>query len=287
MGITVDAQHNTAYVAYLGSNGQASDIGIIDGNSGTLTGTINLGTTLQGINHIWFDNTRSRLYATARLSNKLAVYDLTTASVTASLPVGTHPYDVAVLDGTIYVSNFDSNSVSWFRADDLTESGTISNTGTNPALFAMDPVHDRLVMSANNSNEILFWQNKSVQMRRDSLINPYGVAVEPIKQEVYVAQRGNLAHSIAIYDMPNDEMKGAIAIGREPHVLALNPNNGHLFIAASDRVLVYGMRNGYAPLVTIMVPAGATEGIAVDTVHNTVYVASGDSDTITLINDSQ
>jgi len=286
-GIAVDAQHNTAYVAYYGSDGQASDIGVIDGNSGTLQATIDLGSAYHGINHLWFDSVRSRLYATARNSDRLVVYDLTTASVTAALAVGSHPDDVAVLGNTIYVSNFDGNSVSLFNANDLSATGTISNTGIGPALFAEDTTHNRLVMSAYGSHEILFWQNGSVQMRRDSLINPYGLAVEPVQQEIYVAQRGSAAHSISIYDIANDQMKGAIAIGMEPHVLALNPNNGHLFVAANDRVLVYGMRNGYAPLVSIMVPAGATEGMAVDTIHNTVYVASGDSDTITLINDSQ
>ncbi len=285
MGIAVDALHNRAYVAFYGATGTGAQIGVINGSTGSMEATIDLNNGIHGLNHIWFDASRSRLYVTARNSDQLVSYDLTTATVITTT-VGSHPDGVTLLGNLIYVANYDGNSVSLFHADDLSSAGTLTDVGSQPALFAVNPADESLLMTAHGSQELIFLQNGSVLKHRDSLIEPYGLAVDPASQEAYIAQRGDYAHSIAIYDVQHDEMKGAVAIGVQPYVLALNPNNGHLFVAADDRVLIYGMRQGYTPLAAVMLPAGAKEGIAMDTVHNLVYVSSSDNDVVTIISDS-
>ena len=80
-------------------------------------------------------------------------------------------------------------------------------------------------------------------------------------------------------------MVGAIAIGAEPFVLAVNPDTGHLFVACGDRVNVYRTAD-WSLVTTIPVPPGAEEGITVDTVRDHVYVTSRDSDTLTVIQDA-
>ena len=90
---------------------------------------------------------------------------------------------------------------------------------------------------------------------------------------------------MTVLDLTTGSVIGAIAIGAEPFVVAVNPDTGHLFVACGDHVNVYRTAD-WSHITTIPVPPGAEEGIAVDSVRDRVYVTSRDSDKLTVIQDA-
>ena len=85
-------------------------------------------------------------------------------------------------------------------------------------------------------------------------------------------------------DVYLDQVVGTIAVGKEPLVLAVNPDSGHLFVVCGDEVEVYDTLD-WSLVTSIPVPAGAEEGIALDSRLDRVYVSSGDTDRVTVIQD--
>ena len=85
-------------------------------------------------------------------------------------------------------------------------------------------------------------------------------------------------------DVYLDRVVGTIAVGKEPYVLVVNPDSGHLFVACGDEVKVYDTLD-WSLVTSIPVPAGADEGIALGSRLDRVYVSSGDTDRVTVIQD--
>ena len=93
------------------------------------------------------------------------------------------------------------------------------------------------------------------------------------------------SHTVTVSIWQTGSVVGAIDVGREAFVLAVNPDTGHLFVACGDRVEVYRTLD-WAHVTTIPVPPGAEEGIALDAFRDRIYVTSGDGETLTMIQDA-
>ena len=85
--------------------------------------------------------------------------------------------------------------------------------------------------------------------------------------------------------MAANQVVGTISTAdREPYVLAVNPDTGHLFVVCDNQVRVY--RTGDLGLVkTITLAAGYNSRIAVDPVLDRVYITDYDSRTLSVIQD--
>ena len=111
----------------------------------------------------------------------------------------------------------------------------------------------------------------------------YGIAFDPFTRLLYVGNRGEY-QTVTVVDVDTNNVLDTFAVSREPYMLGVNPNTGHLFVVAGDEVQV--RRTADASLVvTLPLPAGAEEGITVDVVHNRVYITSRDADAVTVVQD--
>ena len=109
------------------------------------------------------------------------------------------------------------------------------------------------------------------------------MSYDPASRRLYVANRG-ASHTITVIDVYLDQVVGTIAVGKEPYVLVVNPDSGHLFVACGDEVKVYDTLD-WSLVTSIPVPAGADEGIALGSRLDRIYVSSGDTDRVTVIQD--
>ncbi len=156
--------------------------------------------------------------------------------------------------------------------------------GREPSLFAADPETGDVFLSLHGANKIARLHDLYVASEYGEIPEPYGLALDPASRRLYIANRGS-SHKVTVLDLTSGVVVGAIAIGAEPFVLAVNPDTGHLFVACGDRVEVYRTSN-WAHVTTIPVPSGAEEGITVDTARDRVYVTSRDGDALTVIQDA-
>ncbi len=113
---------------------------------------------------------------------------------------------------------------------------------------------------------------------------PYGLAYDPAGKRLYAANRGT-AHTVTVIDVENNQIVGTIGLDKEPFVLAVNPDSGHLFIACGTEVKVYPAGD-WSPVTAIPVAVGAEEGIVADSIMDRVYVTSRDSNVLSVIQDA-
>ena len=193
------------------------------------------------------------------------------------------PDGVSVAGGYLYVANFGTDNVSIFDRNTLERAQTLA-VGHEPSLFAADPATGDVYLSLHGANKVARLHDLYIASEYSDIPAPYGLALDPASRRLYVANRGAI-HTVTVLDLTTGRVVGAIAIGAEPFVLAVNPDTGHLFVACGDRVNVYRTAD-WSLVTTIPVPPGAEEGITVDTVRDRVYVTSRDSDTLTVIQDA-
>jgi TolB protein len=117
----------------------------------------------------------------------------------------------------------------------------------------------------------------------DNIPEPYGLSFDPASRRLYIANRG-VARTVTVLDVYYDWIVGTIPLIKEPFVLFVNPDSGHLFIACGDQVDVYDTLN-WAQVTSIPVPPGAEEGIAFEPRLSKIFVTSRDSDALTVIQD--
>ena len=199
------------------------------------------------------------------------------------LGVGDMPNGVIAAGSYLYTANFGTGNVSIFDRNTLAWAQTLV-AGHEPSLFAANPETGDVYLSLHGANKIVRLHDLYVAEEYSDIPAPYGLALDPASQRLYVANRGAI-HTVTVLDLTTGRVIGAIAIGAEPFVLAVNPDTGHLFVACGDRVKVYRTAD-WSLVTTILVPPGAEEGMAVDTARDRVYVTSRDGDALTVIQDA-
>jgi len=226
----------------------------------------------------------SGLVAVADRQNaNVAVVDLATASVVRRIPANWLPDGVIIQGNYGYVANFGNDTVTVFDATTLDVVRTLF-VGHEPSLFAGDPATGDVYLSLHGSDQVMRLRDGLVAGFYTGVPEPYGLAFDPASRRLYVANRG-VHQTVTVIDTVAGRIVGTIAVGREPFVLGVNPDSGHLFVACGDEVKVYRTLD-WALVAAIPVAAGAEEGIAVDSVRDRVYVTSHVSTNLAVIQDA-
>ncbi len=282
-GIALNAGGSRAYVAFHGTDHSGRTLGEVQTSPLSLLRQITLAPAATGPNGVALLPGETRVVVANRQTADASVVDLASGTVSSQIAAQLMPDGVVIQGNYGYIANFGSNSVTVFNPTTLAVIRTLTDVGQEPALLAADPTTGDVYVTAHGSNQVIRLRDGWTQGHFDGVASPYGVAFDPAGRRLYVANRGD-AHTVTVIDVDAGTIVGTIDIGREPFVLAVNPGSGHLFVACDDRVQVHRTFDGY--LVTVIpVPAGATEGIALDPLHDKVYVSSGAGNAITVIQD--
>lgn len=282
-GVALNAAGNRAYIAFHGVDHSGHTLGVVNEYL-SLQAQIDLGAGATGPNGVAVIPASGQVVVTNRQTGNASVVDPAAGAVMATIPAGSMPDGVVIQGGYGYIANFGSDSVTVFDAHTLAVAATLTNVGHEPAMLAAgDPASDEVFLTAHGSNQVFHLRGTSVLGHWDGVAAPYGISYDPASRRLYVANRGP-AHTVTVIDVYLDQVVGTIAVGKEPYVLLVNPESGHLFVACDDEVKVYDTYD-WSPVTSIPVPPGATEGIAFEPRLSKVFVTSTASDALTVIQD--
>jgi YVTN family beta-propeller protein len=281
-GVAASAAGDQVYVAFHGIDHGGRTLGVVNEYL-SFKAQIDLGPAGQGPNGVAVLPGSGRVVVANRQTNNVIVVDPTAGAVVQQIPAGMMPDGVFVAGDHGYIANYGNDTVTVFDPATLAVIRTLYGVGHEPALFAGDPAGGDVFLSAHGSNQVVALRDGQVIGQWDGITAPYGITYDPASRRLYVANRG-LAHTVTVIDVYLDQIVGMIAVGREPYVLLVNPDSGHLFVACDDEVKVYDTLD-WSLITSIPAPPGATEGIAFEARLSKAFVASAASDALTAIQD--
>lgn len=285
-------------MALTGGDGKGR-IGVMSLQPLTLTQVIPLGVASSSLNDVALNASERLLFAAEREAGALAVIDVVSSTLVARWPVGALPNGVAVQQNIGYVANFGSNSMTIFNPVNGVISSTLSNVGAEPSLFAVETVMTktgqeqgsccsggRVFLSLHGDDQVKTYAGTTAVAVRTGMADAYGLAYDPATRRLYVANRGP-AHTVSVVDSLTNQIVATISTAeKEPYVVAVNPNTGHLFVVCDGQVRVY--RTGDRGLLTIIaVASGYNSRSALDTVFDRVYVTDYDTGVLSVIQDGE
>ena len=270
----------------------------------TMTPTATMVPPIPGFIHpkaVAVDPNSHRVYATARDTDRLYVFDGMTLAVSGYAAVGNEPWGVVVNPDTnkVYVANFASGDLYVLDATTLALR-TIISVGPKPTFVKLNPITNRVfvVTYGNSSVAVINGYTDTLETTVPSGGDAaWGLAVDPDANLVYVSNRdsgtvttldGNRGYQVA-WSRTIQPCGGA---GASPYGLDFNPANSKLYIACSpfhnvNRVAVY--RATASSLTRLAFPAigdGGEDGgggVAVDLATSNVFVTNSAANTVSVI----
>ncbi len=208
------------------SEGQSGRIRELDPNTGNTRKTINLNGTS---GDLAADNTRHLLYAVDRANSRIAVIDLKSGRVEASVHLDRQPFALALSPDGVrgYVTTADSVCMVDLRDP--------AKSGAPECLPADSPrsvvaTADRIFVSTGGADSVLvisaqpFHIEAEIPLRIPSLeqfrgIDPAGMAFDPVTKWLLVAESG--INAVGIIDTEKNALIGHLPVGWMPTRVAL------------------------------------------------------------------
>ena len=216
------------------------------------------------------------------------------------VPVGESPGGVAVnpTTNTVYVANYDSNTVSVIDGKTNTVTDTVS-VGESPGGVAVNPTTNTIYVANFDPNTVSVIDGKTNTVTDTVPVGsgPEGVAVNPTTNTIYVTNyadntisaitgRNYVANSdsnpISVKDSKTNKVM-AVLVGESPYGVAVNPTTNTIYVT-NDLDSTTSVIDGKTNTVTDTVSVGESpDGVAVNPTTNTIYVANYDPNTVSVI----
>jgi len=205
-GMAIDPNTGLLFVA----GDESNNVYVIDVSNGQLVKTI------PGVSNgygVALDLNHNRLYVSNSDASEdtITVIDTTSYTVTDTLTVGNHPYDVQLLPGAspninrAFVANEGDNTISTIdTATNLVESSTLP-TDNQPQMLAIDPGNNRLLVTNYSQSTLEIFDLVTGQKIGSSNPvghNPQGVAVDSTTNLAYVAN--SVDNTVSVVPLPSN-----------------------------------------------------------------------------------
>jgi YVTN family beta-propeller protein len=201
---------------------RASHVQVIDADTGKQVGDI---LNTDGVHGFAFAQNRKSGFITNGHANTIAVFDLDTLQITATIKAGgLNPDAIAYSPklARIYVSNGGSNSVS---AIDIDRGKLIAamDIGGRPEALAVDE-NGRIFVSVEDKNEIVAINGKNNTVLAHWPLagcdEPSGLALDAKAQRLFAVCSN---HRMVVVDAGSGRMVAAVPIGGHPDAAAFDP----------------------------------------------------------------
>ena len=222
--------------------------------------------------------------------NTVSVIDTATNALTATIPVGSNPWGVAVnpAGSLVYVTNHASDTVSVINAATNAVAATVP-VGRNPVGVAVNPAGSRVYVANWSANSVSVIDTASnAVIATIATVTPVGIAINSAGTFVYVANSSN--DTVSVISTATNRLSATIPVGTHPYGVAINPagtfvyvSNGLGFAGAINSIAVVSTATN---TVTATIPFAEAPGtLAVDPAGGFVYVAnsSGSSRSVSII----
>ena len=198
-----------------------------------------------------------------------------------SIKVGKQPIAIAVdpFTDTVYVANFDDNSVSAISRLNNTEIGRIA-VGDRPNAISVDPFTSKIYVAnyGDNSVSVINGLNNTEISRIKVGDIPNGIFFDPDRHTVYVANYGD--NSVSVINGLNNTEISRIKVGDRPGVIGLFNNKLYVANYGDNSVsVINGLNN--TEISRIKVGHGPTD---IGLFNNELYVANYGDNSVSVIN---
>jgi YVTN family beta-propeller protein len=209
--------------------------------------------------------------------------------VTATIPVGTEPFAVAVdpATHTAYVANGSNGTVSVIDEATNAVTATIA-VGSDPVGVAVDPaIHTAYVANADGGTVSVIDEATNAVTATIAVGSvPYKVAVDPATHMAYVTNY--VGGTVSVIDEATRTVTATIPIGYRPYGVAVDPAAGTVYVTNQSAGTVSIIDEATSAVTaTIPLPVGSGPyGVAVDPATRTVYVANVNGGTVSVIDEA-
>jgi YVTN family beta-propeller protein len=204
----------------------------------------------------------------------------TNSSITSTVPVGSGVYAIGVdtQNGTSYVVNHDSNSVSVIEGRNLVATVAV---GRHPLAVGVTNAEIPTAYVTNyDDNSVSVIQSGRLAGTIAVGLHPTAVAVDSVEHTVYVINSGSNSVSI----IRGVRVVTTLAVGASPFGVAVNATTHTAYVSNFDAMSV-SVIHADALLPAVVVPLGSGP-IAVDSVSGIVYVVNSSNDLVSVIDGS-
>ena len=238
-------------------------------------------------NFITLNSEARKLYATSYNSDELLGIDLDKKVVTQSVVVGEHPMGFAITDQgkTALVACKDSGTVAIVDLETFRVIDEIK-VGGFPNFVAMSPLGYRAyVTNYGRSREgqlhIIDTRERTISATLKIGSSPFGMAVSPVTELVYVVVGGN--NEVWVVDPDRQAVIQKIPVGEAPDGIAITPDGKRVFVANS-RTHDLSVIDTQLMKVLVTIPIGKSPfGVAASPDGKRVFVVNSDSRNVSIV----
>jgi DNA-binding beta-propeller fold protein YncE len=238
---TFDPSHARLYIAHMNAN----QIVVFDVRKREVVANLDGFPSVHGV---WVVPEINRLYASATGEHNLAVVDMQTLKTVAKAGPIKYP------DGIAYATT----AKRVFVSDEHGDADAVVDATTNTLITSIplgggagntvyDPVSGHILVAVHEKNELV-----SIDSTRATIIghhplsgieSPHGIALDVKDRLAFVAGEEN--NKLALVDLESMQVLSTYAVGKDPDVLAFDPELGRLYVSAeSGNVTVFRVGQG-------------------------------------------
>jgi YVTN family beta-propeller protein len=222
-------------------------------------------------------------YVADHADDTVTIIDAATNGTVGTIPVGHHPYGVAVdPEGAhVYVGNLDGNSVSVITTS--TKNVVDLPVGDTPTGVAVKLPGTRVYVANRNDATVSVIDPATNQVLTTIGVGtgPMSIAVNPAGTPAYVVNRGD--DSMSVIDTGTNEVLTTVPVGLKPTHVAVSPAGDKLYVTDNAGTMV-SVVNATTLEVTGTIAVGAyPEGVAFSPDGALAYVVNSGPETLSVI----
>ena len=266
---SLDPGRGLLFIAHLGA-GQVIEVDI---HTQQVVRTI---PDLPGVHGVLVVPAAHRVYATATAANQMAILDEDTGTIVARGPTGNYPDGLAYdpEHHTVWTTNETGGSETILDATTAAPRGTI-DVGGEAGNVAYDPTTRHMLVAVQGRNDLaVIDPTTNTITRRVNLPgcdHDHGLTIDNTDRLAFIACDGNA--TLLTVDLNTWQILDHHPVGQDPDVLAYDPTNHRLYIAAeSGWLTTLDIRNRHTTITGSSHLADGAHIVAVDpTTHRSYY----------------
>ncbi|MGL5345990.1 MAG: YncE family protein [Peptostreptococcaceae bacterium] len=222
--------------------------------------------------HFCVDSEKNLMYIPGTTDGILYILDLTTNKIVDNISIGGNLSQVSLVNGELFISNEDSNSIYILDQETAYPIGIIG-VDDMPHSFDVDETTNKLYVSCINSIVSIDMINKCMDDRIDTEFKAWHINVDKEKKEIYTA---TLDGKLVILSEENMKITNIVEDFLLPTQICFNYTYGKVFVADI----------GYKNIIILDYNTGKQVGcIEIDGVPQGVEISKDDK--LLLISDTQ
>jgi YVTN family beta-propeller protein len=264
---TFDPQTDTLYIAHMGA-GQIIAFNTRTERIYTLTG-------FPGVTGLLVIPDKHRLYASVTRQHQVAVIDTQNLKTLARIPAGNFPDSMAYIPelNQLYVSDERSGEVTVIdleknkRVASIKLGGRVGNTrydSSSRFIYVTVPKKNELVAIDPQTRKI----SARYQIRGGK--HPHGLLIDPNARLAFIGCEKD--QKLTVMDLKTFQEIGFSPVGRDPDIMALDPQLGYLYVASeSGSVYMFRIRNRKLEKIDVFPVGENAHSVEVDPKTHFVY----------------